>query len=101
MVKKFIAYDLALELYNQCEGLKAKHHVKDQLERAALSVALNLAEGSGKPTMPEKRRFYSIALGSLRETQTLLQIIKADDAIPVAHRLGGMIYRLVHPTVHG
>ena len=97
MIKGFVAYDLALQLYQQCEGIQAKHYVKDQLERAALSIALNLAEGSGKPSLAEQRRFYGIALGSMRETQALLQILKAQESQQLAHRLGGMIYRLVHP----
>ncbi len=97
MVRNFLAYDLAVQLYAQCEGIKAKHFIKDQLERAALSIVLNLAEGAGKPSRAEQRRFYSIAFGSLRETQALLQILKVQDAQQTAHRLGGMVYRLVHP----
>ncbi|MBI3534569.1 MAG: four helix bundle protein [Deltaproteobacteria bacterium] len=39
-----------------------------------LSIPLNLAEGSAKPTSPDRRKFYFIALGSLREVQTLLAL---------------------------
>jgi four helix bundle protein len=97
MIKGFLAYDLAVELYRECEQLPAKYHVRDQLLRASLSIVLNLAEGSGKPSAKEKRRFYSIAMGSTRETQALLSLLKNDELVIRSDRIGGMIYRLVHP----
>ena len=96
MIKNFLAYDLAVELHSECETIAARPHLKDQLERASLSIVLNLAEGSAKPTPKEQRRFYAIAFGSLRETQALLDILKHETAKARAHRLGGMLYRLVH-----
>ncbi|MBI3556600.1 MAG: four helix bundle protein [Deltaproteobacteria bacterium] len=97
MITGFRTYDLALELYGKCETIKAKHHLKDQLQRASLSIVLNIAEGTGKPSKAEQRRFYSIALGSLRETQAILQITKNQSTFELSHRLGGHLYRLVHP----
>jgi len=97
MIRNFLAYELAIQLHKQCEGVKTKHHVKDQLERATLSTVLNLAEGSGKSTKPEQRRYYSIALGSVRETEALLRILDRKPELIVCDRLAGMVYRLVHP----
>lgn len=71
--------------------------MKDQLLRASLSIVLNTAEGSGKTTQPEQRRFFSIALGSLRETQALLQILRQSEIAVLADQLGGHLYRLIYP----
>lgn len=97
MIKGFQTYELAVQLYRQCERIKARPHLRDQLSRASLSIVLNVAEGSGKPTPKEQRRFYSIALGSLRETQAILGILSQPEPSQVAFRLGGFLYRLVHP----
>ena len=40
-----------------------------QATRAAESVSANISEGCGRPTLPDRRRFFNIAVGSLRETQ--------------------------------
>ena len=50
MIRGFVSYDLAISLYQQCSQLKAQAYFRDQLLRASLSVALNLAEvAPGKP----------------------------------------------------
>jgi four helix bundle protein len=42
----------------------------DQLIRAVGSVSANLGEGYGRPTAADQSRFYSYALGSVRESLT-------------------------------
>ena len=50
---------------HECEKMKFKNYVlKNQFDRAILSILLNLAEGAGRITESDKRKFYSIALGS-------------------------------------
>lgn len=48
--------------------------MKDQMDRASLWVVLNLAEGAAKPTIKDRKKFFYIAMGSLRETQAILEI---------------------------
>ncbi len=94
MLQGFRTYHMAVELYRRCEQIPAKAHLKDQLQRAALSVVLNLSEGSAKPTPKERRRFYSIALASLRETQSLLTILGRQEELELADPIGGCLYKL-------
>lgn len=71
-MKGFRTFDLAVKFYRQVRTLELPGHLKDQLVRAACSVALNLAEGRGKPTLRDQLRFFHIALGSVRECQGAL-----------------------------
>jgi four helix bundle protein len=48
----------------------------DQLVRASLSIASNIAEGCGRGTVPDFRRFLLHARGSAQETLTQLRLIK-------------------------
>jgi four helix bundle protein len=59
MLRNFKAYQLAKEHYWHCKELKLPSFLKDQLLRASSSVALTLAEGSGKRTPADQRRFYA------------------------------------------
>ncbi len=73
-MNKFRTYELAKALYQQCKKQPVKGNVRDQLLRASLSVCLNLIEGSAKPTRKDRARFYAIALGSIRETQAIIDL---------------------------
>ena len=52
-----------------------------QLSRAALSIMLNIAEGSGRFTNPDKRKFYIIARGSLFESTAILDFLLDEEVI--------------------
>ena len=51
--------------------------VKDQLDRAATSIPLNIAEGNGKFTPKDRCRFFDIAHGSALQCATGLDILVA------------------------
>jgi len=103
-MKNFRTLHLALELYKKCQMLRTsnKFHLKapmkDQFERALLSIPLNLAEGNAKPSAKERRKYYFTALGSLREIQTIL-ILANDQLISKdADILGAHLYLLCQRT---
>ena len=74
----------------------AKNTVGTQIVKAADSIGANIAEGSGRGTDPELRRFLRVARGSLYETQhwlrraykrRLLTEKQVNDLLPVIREL--------------
>ena len=96
-MKKFIAYEKAVKFYHLASRVKLPYYLRDQLLRASSSVALNLREGAAKLQAKEQRRFYNIAMGSLRESQTILELQAVTDSktLNLADDLGAVIYRLI------
>jgi four helix bundle protein len=50
--------------------------LRDQLERASLGVVLNIAEGAGRGSAADKRRFYEMARGSATESAAALKVLR-------------------------
>ena len=95
---KFKTYQLAVQLYHNSQKLRLREPLKNQFQRAILSVVLNLAEGSAKPTAKDRRKFYYISLGSLREVQAILDIVGQFELIQQADQLGAYLYKLCKNT---
>jgi four helix bundle protein len=59
--------------------LEEKYILTEQIKRAALSVALNIAEGWGRKTKKDFGRFISNAIGSTLEVIACLKIAEGLD----------------------
>ena len=96
-LKNFRTYNLAVKFHRACKELKLKGDARTQFERAHLSIVLNLAEGRGKMTTKDQKRFYYNALGSLRECQAVLEIEDYTDskAGKLGDSLGGHLWKLI------
>ena len=65
---------LVKEIYNLIEifPMEEKYALSDQLKRAAISVASNIAEGTSRSSYKEKIRFIEVSYGSLLEVYSQL-----------------------------
>ena len=101
----FVAYDVALELIRKLAAIIpaiAKHDrdLVDQLQRAASSISLNLAESRGRAG-GDRRRHIQIAAGSAYEVEGALDVaaawgwtIDTREVKPVLNRLIGLLWGL-------
>ena len=73
-----LAKDLAVKIYKLTKSPEfAKDWgLKDQMQRAAVSIPANIAEGDELGTNKQSVRHFFIAKGSVAELQTLLIISK-------------------------
>jgi four helix bundle protein len=102
-------YQLALELHTVLSTVVPRRGyavLRDQLERASLSIVLNIAEGAGRTSGPDKRRFYLQARGSTTECAALVDVLRLRSLLdPQGYlrarsllvRLVQMLSRLVEP----
>jgi four helix bundle protein len=87
------AIDLAVHVYTLTERIqfRRRHSLKDQIERAAVSVSNNIAEGFERGTNNELLSFLYIARGSAGEVRSMLCLL---ERLPTFRELGAEIKAL-------
>jgi four helix bundle protein len=105
-IQRLQMYQLALEyvdaVYELSEKLPQREwaNLSSQIERAATSIVLNIAEGSSKGSNSEQNRFLELALRSYLETVTCLDLIElrnylsAEEISPLREQGHGLFIEL-------
>lgn len=86
MFEKLEVYQKAVNLADDVAALtqgfpRGFGYLADQLNRAALSIATNLAEGNGRFTKANRRNFFIVARGSVQECVPLLELTRRRELI--------------------
>ena len=77
------AVNLTEEILNLTDGFpKVYYFLTDQINRASLSIATNIAEGNGRFTKKDRQNFFIIARSSAQECVPILEIAKRKQLIP-------------------
>ncbi len=91
---KLVTYQKAKGFHNSCKKIILQNnldrYVNDQLGRASFSVPLNIAEGSGKFSQADRRRYFIIARASLFECVAIIDML-ADDGVLTAEELNSLL----------
>ncbi len=79
--EKLDAYHIAIEFVILSDVViehlpRGRGYLSDQLQRAALSIPLNIAEGAGEYAIDEKVRFYRMAKRSATECAGILDVCR-------------------------
>lgn len=76
--EKLVVYQVAREfllLATEVIAQKVPREIRDQFDRASMSILFNIGEGAGKMARADKQRFYEIARGSALECATQLEVM--------------------------
>jgi len=91
--EKLRAYQEALRFVAWAEPIIEKFPsrlaARDQLDRASTSVVLNIAEGNGKRSHPDRCRFLDIARGSALECAACLDVLVGKRKLAASEILEG------------
>jgi len=97
------ATNLAVRVYDELKTCR-DFGLKDQMTRAAVSIASNIAEGSERDTKTEFVRYLHIAKGSAAELRTQIYIAsrvgvisegEKDSLVDELKRISSMIHGLI------
>jgi len=74
-------YGVAIQFVALADGLveglpRGRSYLGDQLQRAATSITLNIAEGAGERSGADKARFYRFAKRSATECAAVLDVCR-------------------------
>jgi four helix bundle protein len=105
--EQMTVYQKALNFYEMVSKIKFSctdegRIIARQFRRAALSITLNLAEGSGRKSYKDRRNFYVISRGSLFECTALLLVLeRSNDYINYdeLYRLGVEIGKMLSTMI--
>jgi four helix bundle protein len=97
--EKLDVYRVAVEFHVHALPLAMRSDAvtRDQLRRASLSCVLNIAEGAGQRSRPQKRNLYGIARGSAMECAALVDVLRARQVATAeeAHIARALLVRIV------
>lgn len=68
------AFDLSIKIYKLTNSKSFDNNIKNQIQRAAFSIPLNIAEGFELQSNKQFVRFLYISKGSSGEVRSLLRI---------------------------
>lgn len=97
-----LANEFVLEIYKLVKKFPQEElfGLSSQLKRAAISIVLNIAEGSGRNTKKDFAKFISQSIGSLLETKACLiladklEYITKDDFNKILPSLDTLFFKL-------
>jgi len=71
-----ISVELVADIYELTENFPKTEvfGLSNQLRRAAVSITSNIGEGSARPTLPDRKKFYNTARSSLVEIDSQLEV---------------------------
>ena len=84
-------HNLALGVYRETKNFPKEERfgISSQMQRAAVSITSNIAEGFGRVSLRDKLNFYNIARGSLLELEN--QILLSADLGFLSHDVSGSL----------
>ena len=111
MFEKLEVYQKSVDLADEVARLteafpRGYGYLVDQLNRAALSIAANIAEGNGRFTKPDRRNFFTIARGSTQECVPLIEVARrrgmvSDEAALALRERLEVIAKMISGLING